>query len=99
MTEVLECYTERNRKKADFTILLSFCTQFANVNLTSGYLCDIDSELDAAKDYNGNGPGASAFQYSASGGNLVHEDKKPYFQEHSDRTYENILYGFRQDAR
>ena len=34
MTEVLECYTERNRKKADFTILLSFCTQFANVNLT-----------------------------------------------------------------
>ena len=37
MTEVLECYTERNRKKADFTILLSFCTQFANVNLTSGY--------------------------------------------------------------
>ena len=31
---------ERNRKKADFTILLSFCTQFANVNLTSGYLCD-----------------------------------------------------------
>lgn len=25
--------------------------------------------------------------------------KKPYFQEHSDRTYENILYGFRQDAR
>ena len=27
--------------------------------------------------------GASAFQYSASGGNLVHEDKKPYFQEHS----------------
>lgn len=58
-----------------------------------------DSELDAAKDYNGNGPGASAFQYSASGGNLVHEDKKPYFQEHSDRTHENILYGFRQDAR
>ena len=57
------------------------------------------SELDAAKDYNGNGPGASAFQYSASGGNLVHEDKKPYFQEHSDRTHENILYGFRQDAR
>ena len=56
-------------------------------------------ELDAAKDYNGNGPGASAFQYSASGGNLVHEDKKPYFQEHSDRTHENILYGFRQDAR
>ena len=40
MTEVLECYTERNREKADFTILLSFCTQFANVNLTSGYLCD-----------------------------------------------------------
>ena len=40
MTEVLECYTERNRKKADFTILLSFCTQFGNVNLTSGYLCD-----------------------------------------------------------
>ena len=35
MTEVLECYTERNRKKADFTILLSFCTQFANVNLTA----------------------------------------------------------------
>ena len=35
-----------------------------------------DSELDAAKDYNGNGLGASAFQYSASGGNLVHEDKK-----------------------
>ena len=56
-------------------------------------------ELDAAKDYNGNGLGASAFQYSASGGNLVHEDKKPYFQEHSDRTHENILYGFRQDAR
>ena len=57
-----------------------------------------DSELDAAKDYNGNGPGASAFQYSASGGNLVHEDKKPYFQEHSDRTHENVLYGFRSDA-
>ena len=29
----------------------------------------------------------------------IHEDKKPYFQEHSDRTHENILYGFRQDAR
>ena len=25
--------------------------------------------------------------------------KMPYFQEHSDRTHENILYGFRQDAR
>ena len=35
MTEVLECYTERNRKKADFTILLSFCTQFATVHLTA----------------------------------------------------------------
>lgn len=40
MTEVLECYTERNRKKADFTILLSFCTQFALMNLPGGYLCD-----------------------------------------------------------
>ena len=37
--------------------------------------------------------GASAFQYSASGGNIVHEDKKPYFQEHSDGAHESVLYG------
>ena len=49
MTEVLECYTERNRKKADFTILLSFCTRFALINLRSGYLCD--EKLKSNKPY------------------------------------------------
>lgn len=36
-------------------------------------------------------------EHSASGGDIFYEDKEPHFEEHADRTHEDILYRLRQD--
>ncbi len=40
MTSILLCKVWKAEKRGWFTILLSFCTQFALMNLPGGYLCD-----------------------------------------------------------
>ena len=34
----------------------------------------------------------------SSGGDFVYEDQEPHVEEYTDRTHENVLYGFRSDA-
>ena len=42
--------------------------------------------------------GALTFEYTSSGGDFVYEDQEPHVEEYTDRTHENVLYGFRSDA-
>ena len=49
-------------------------------------------ELDAFEDYHGDRSCAFALQYTASGGNLVHENQESYIQEYACRTYADVLY-------
>ena len=46
----------------------------------------------AFKDYHGDRSCAFALQYTASGGNLVHENQESYIQEYACRTYADVLY-------
>jgi len=48
-TYILYCKVWKDEKKEWFTILLSFCTRFALINLRSGYLCD--EKLKSNKPY------------------------------------------------
>ena len=49
-------------------------------------------ELDAFEDYHGDRSCAFALQYTASSGNLVHENQESYIKEYACRTYADILY-------
>lgn len=49
-------------------------------------------ELDAFEDYHRDRSCAFALQYTASGGNLVHENQESYIKEYACRTYADILY-------
>ena len=42
--------------------------------------------------YHGNRSCAFALQYTASSGNLVHENQESYIKEYACRTYADILY-------
>lgn len=49
-------------------------------------------ELDAFEDYHGDRSCAFALQYTASSGNLVHENQESYIKEYACRTHADILY-------